>query len=416
MAFNYKYVLNPTGQVDNHILREMFEDVKTELALKAYDADVVHDTGNETVAGNKTFTGVTTVNGLNGTFIGLGRNRIINGDMVIDQRNEGASAAGASGNVFSADRWYASMTGTGRFSAQKQTSTVPTGFLNAIALTVTTNDTSIAASDFYAFQQNIEGLNLRDFLLGSASAVTFTLSFWVRSSLTGTYGVGFNNSAFNRAYVGQYTINAANTWEQKTITVAGDTTGTWLTTIGVGMRIIWDLGSGTDVQQSPNTWVAGAGTKASGNVSWIGTNGATFYLSGVQLEIGSTATNFEYVPFPELLQKCQRYYEKSYAYGVALSTNTAVDITRMTAALLAATTPETGTVTFKVEKRSTSSVSLISKAGTAGKWEWFSNTGVATERTTTVQSGGVGTRGFDVFQTAAAELWTQGHWTADAEL
>jgi hypothetical protein len=250
------------------------------------------------------------------------RNRIINGAMVIDQRNAGASvtvAAGGSG--FPVDRFYIENFQSGTITAQRST-TAPAGFINSIIHTVTVTDTP-AAGDYLFESTSIEGLNMADLGWGTASAKTVTLSFWVRSSVTGTYGIGLRNSAGNRSYVATYTINSANTFEYKTITIAGDTTGTWLTDNGLGVRIFWDLGSGSNFNGTADSWNAGSFWRASGCVNLIGNSGATFYITGVQLEVGTQATSFEYRQYGQELALCQRYYIKAksdstaYAFGPA---------------------------------------------------------------------------------------------------
>jgi hypothetical protein len=235
------------------------------------------------------------------------RSRIINGAMVIDQRNAGAAVN--TDNKFAVDRFGQRQVGGGVLSYQ-QSSTAPSGFVNSLAITVTTADASIAAGDFYQLFQRIEGFNVADLGFGTANAKTVTLSFWVQSSLTGTFGGNIVNSAVNRSYVFQYTISSANTWEYKTITIAGDTTGTWLTDNSNGLTVTWDLGSGTNFEGTANTWAAANYRRASGNVQLVGTNGATWYVTGVQLEVGTQATSFEYRQYQQELALCQRYYYK----------------------------------------------------------------------------------------------------------
>ncbi len=252
------------------------------------------------------------------------KNRIINGAMVIDQRNAGALVAGAVGNTYGVDRTLIGVfgSGTGRISAQ-QSSTAPTGFTNSLVGTVTTADASPSTYYGYAISHRIEGYNTADFGFGATGASSITLSFWVRSSITGTYCLTFCNENVDRAYATTYTINSANTWEYKTITVAGDTTGTWYKTTNAGVILVWGLGGGSGRQApSLNTWNTGAAggytiTDASGCVDWIATNGATFYITGVQLEKGSTATSFDFRAYGTELALCQRYYYKNQASGGA---------------------------------------------------------------------------------------------------
>jgi hypothetical protein len=233
------------------------------------------------------------------------RNRLINSNMVIDQRNAGAAVT--TDGAFPVDRWKQNMSGGGVISGQRST-VVPAGFTNSLGLTVSTADSSIAASDYY-LTQNIEGFNVGDLGWGTASAQTITVSFQVRSSVTGTYAVAFGNSAFNRLYVATYTVNSANTYETKTVTIPGDTSGTWLTDNGIGLRVYFDLGSGSNYNASSSgSWLgSGVGIRTSGTVNWIATSGATFYITGVQLEAGSVASPFERRDYGRELMMCQRY-------------------------------------------------------------------------------------------------------------
>jgi hypothetical protein len=235
------------------------------------------------------------------------KNRIINGAMVIDQRNAGASV-NADGS-YTLDRWRASTGAANKFSVQQNAGSItpPVGFVNYIGLTSTATTTPSGA-DEYSIEQFIEGYNISDLGFGTANAKTVTLSFWVRSSLTGTFGGVIGNGSNNRSYVYSYTISAANTWEQKSITITGDTSGTWLTTTGRGMRLSFSLGCGSTVTTAAGSWQAGYYVNPTGGVNVVGTNGATFYITGVQLEVGSSATGFEYRMYGTELANCQRYY------------------------------------------------------------------------------------------------------------
>ena len=267
-----------------------------------------------TIGTNQTATFAQTLNAPN-TF-GF-KNRIINGAMVVNQR--GGTVTSSSSGTYGVDRFTNFANGGGVFTAV-QSSTVPTGqgFVNSNLLTVTTADSSIASSDFYSYAQAIEGYNIADLQWGTASAKTVTLSFWVNSSVTGLFAVALINSDGSRCYPATYTITTANTWQQITCTVAGDTGGTWGTTTGQGIVVRYDLGSGSVNNGTANTWnTAGsyAGCRTSSTVNWIATNGATFYITGVQLEVGSTATSFDYRPYTTELQLCQRYFWRSTQNG-----------------------------------------------------------------------------------------------------
>jgi len=234
-----------------------------------------------------------------------GYNRIINGDMRIDQRNAGAAVT-ASGS-YPVDRFSVFNSTDGAFSSSRST-TAPTGFTNSLYFTTTTADASLAATQFSSALQRIEGFNIADLGWGTANAKTVTLSFWTRSSLTGTFGGSLRNSDTNRSYPFTYTISSANTWEYKTVTIPGDTTGTWLTDNGLGVSVTFGLGVGSTYSGTAGAWAAANYLSATGATSVIGTLNATWYITGVQLEVGSVATPFERRPYGTELALCQRYY------------------------------------------------------------------------------------------------------------
>jgi len=236
------------------------------------------------------------------------RNRIINGAMQIDQRNAGASVTPTDGQ-FTLDRYQMAATAASKYTCQQNAGgvTPPTGFTNYLGVTSSSAYT-VLSTDVFGIQQRIEGYNSSDFAWGTASAQTITLSFWVRSSLTGTFGGAVRGAGFTRNYVFSYTISAANTWEYKTITIAGDTSGVWLTTNGVGISLFFCIGAGANSIAAPGSWAASNTQLApTGQVSVVGTSGATFYITGVQLEAGSVATPFERRPYGTELALCQRY-------------------------------------------------------------------------------------------------------------
>ena len=276
------------------------------------------------------------------------KNRIINGAMVIDQRNNGAAVTinNAAVNQYTLDRFGAynsTSAAEGIFTVQ-QDSSVPTGqgFRNSLKVTVTTADATLSASQFYILSQRIEGFNVADLGLGTAAASTMTFSFWTRSSLTGTFGGVLQNGGQNRSYPFSYSISAANTWEQKTITLTGDTGGTWLTTNGTGLELIWGLGVGSTYLGTANAWVGSLLFGATGQVNLMATNGATFYITGVQLEKGSTATSFDYRPYGTELALCQRYLPCFTANAASQTVGSAYAST---------TTAGFATYTFKVTSR-----------------------------------------------------------------
>jgi hypothetical protein len=244
------------------------------------------------------------------------KNRIINGAMVIDQRNAGASvtASAVAANTYTIDRFAYVVTQASKFTVQQNAGSVtpPVGFGNYLGIT-SSSAYSVLTGDTFLINQSIEGFNTSDLAFGTASAATVTLSFWVRSSLTGTFGGALVNSANSRSYPFSYTISSANTWEQKSVTIAGDTSGTWVgATNGVGLRVRFGLGSGSTFTGTSGAWAAGDLVQPTGSVSVVGTNGATFYITGVQLEKGIVSTPFDFRPYGTELALCQRYYYKNF--------------------------------------------------------------------------------------------------------
>jgi hypothetical protein len=246
------------------------------------------------------------------------RNRIINGAMVIDQRNAGASVTAVDG-TYTLDRWQTYSTPASKFSVQQNAGSVtpPVGFKNYLGVT-SLSAYSVTSNDYFTVSQAIEGFNVADLEFGTANAKTITISFWVRSSLTGTFGAGVTNSAFNRSFPFSYTINSANTWEQKSVTIAGDTSGTWLTNNGRGLELDFGIGIGSTNSGTAGSWQSGWKPSVTGATSVVGTNGATWYVTGVQLEVGSVATPFESRLYGTELQLCQRYFHSSnQAYEIS---------------------------------------------------------------------------------------------------
>ena len=236
-----------------------------------------------------------------------GKNLILNGAMQVAQR--GTSAITASGTTqFPVDRFGIQQVDVGGSFTAQQSSTVPEGHSKSVVITVTGTGTP-SGGDRAILSQHVEGFNSAHLNWGTANAKTVTLSFWVRSSLTGTFGGALSNSSVNRAYPFTYSISSADTWEQKTVTISGDTSGTWLTTNGVGVRVYFGLSVGPDKSGTAGTWASADYRSATGATNLLGTNGATFYITGVQLEVGSVATPFEHRSYGEELAACQRYYQ-----------------------------------------------------------------------------------------------------------
>jgi hypothetical protein len=264
------------------------------------------------------------------------RNRIINGDCRIDQRNNGASVTVAAAGYL-LDRWNFQSTTSSRYSVQRNAGSVtpPTGFTNYAGVT-SLGAYSVPAGEQYAVFQPVEGFNVSDFAWGTANAQAVTLSFWVRSSLTGTFGGSFRNAATTRSYPFAYTISAANTWEYKTITVPGDTSGTWVTDNGIGLYLTFGFGVGSTLSGTAGAWAGTNFISATGATSVVGTNGATFYITGVQLEAGSVATPFERRDYGRELIMCQRYClvlnesgNTTFGSGIAFSATNVFDGTQI---------------------------------------------------------------------------------------
>ena len=238
------------------------------------------------------------------------KNRIINGAMVFDQRNAGASITPTNGQ-FSIDRWACFLSQASKYTVQQDAGAVtpPVGFTDYLGVTSSSAYT-VGAAEWFGIAQRIEGFNIADLGWGTANDKTVTLSFWVRSSLTGTFGGSLNNNGFTYNYPFNYTISAANTWEQKSITIVGATTGAWLTTNGSGVQVHFGLGLGSTFSGTAGAWTATSNIlSATGATSVVGTNGATWYITGVQLEVGTQATSFEYRQYQQELALCQRYYQ-----------------------------------------------------------------------------------------------------------
>ena len=251
------------------------------------------------------------------------KNRIINGAMVIDQRNAGASITASTSAAYSVDRWQTYSSPSSKFTVQQNAGSVtpPVGFTNYLGCTSSSAYT-VTSGDLFFVQQSIEGFNTTDLAFGTANAKSITLSFWAYSSLTGTFGGAIQNGATNRSYPFSYTISSANTWTQINISVAGDTGGTWIgATNAASMIVVFSLGMGSTRSGTAGAWAAGDYRSVTGATSVVGTNGATFYITGVQLEKGSTATSFDYRPYGTELALCQRYYCKSCAQGTVPGSN-----------------------------------------------------------------------------------------------
>ena len=281
------------------------------------------------------------------------KNRIINGGMDISQRGT-ASVTQSTLQQYITDRWNSFGSVTSKFSSQQNAGSVtpPVGFTNYLGNTSLSAYT-IGAGEAMLIRQYIEGLNCADLAWGTANAATVTLSFWVRSSLTGAFSGVVKNSAQTRSYPFSYTISAANTWEQKSVTIAGDTSGTWLTTNGIGIQLLFSLGAGATISGAAGAWAGSDLYAVTGATSVVGTNGATFYITGVQLEKGSTATSFDYRPYGTELALCRRYY---YRLGTS----------NYISAFNATTSRADGSLFFPVTMRA--APTALEQTGTAGDY------------------------------------------------
>jgi hypothetical protein len=347
------------------------------------------------------------------------KNRIINGDMRIDQRNAGANVTATITNVvtYTLDRMFYFATQASKMVIQQNAGSVtpPPGFSKYLGVTSSSAYT-LLSTDQFSVAQRIEGNNIVDLAWGTSSAVAATLSFWVRSSLTGTFGLAVNNSTYNRTYTANYTINSANTWEYKTITIPGDTSGTWLTDNNTGIAISFGLGAGSSLSQTPGSWGTSGAITATGSTSIVSTNGATFQITGIQLEKGSQATPFDFRSIGQEVTLCQRYYEKSYNIDVNPNTNTGqglVDVTGSTNGGGAVSMM----VYYKVPKRTTPTVTFITNDGAStGIWN-YARSGASG---TVVVTAYGGYNSMYVYTNTISLAWgvaeCYGHWLSNAEL
>jgi len=343
------------------------------------------------------------------------KNRIINGGMVINQRVPGTTVTlDTSQNYQFLDRYrfvggFSSYTNT-----VQQSTTAPSGFSTSLLWTNTASAGAISSGAYNSFQQNIEGYNIFDLAWGTADAKPITLSFWVRSSVIGTYGVTFTNGT--NYYVASYTVNTANTWEQKTVSIVGATTGTWNTSSLTGLTVKWDMGVGTTYSASAGTWGTGNIWGLTGGIKFVETNGATFYITGVQLEVGTQATSFDFRDIGRELILCQRYYEKSYEYGTVPGTNTQNGVLWSSGAQALTTSYIGMTYSWKVQKRSSPTVVAYDKAGTSGvltRWTLGSTEYDGSNYTT----GGVFDSSWQIYSSGSGNAaMLKFHFTASAEL
>ena len=351
------------------------------------------------------------------------RNRIINGDMRIDQRNVGASVTPSS-TAYVLDRWSLVISGAASKLSIQQSTTVPDGYKNSTVATVVASY-SPASNDVLVYQQAIEGFNFGDLAWGTSSAQAITISFWVRSSLIGTYSVMLLSNGTGgtyRNYIATYSISSANVWEKKTITVLGDTTGTWDTGNTTGLYLAFDLGSGSGTATTAGSWANGVARKSTGANTFVSqSNGATWYVTGVQLEQGSTATEFERRPIGTEIALCKRYYDKSYNISVAPATATRNGMVVINTEAWQNSWRAVGSAfKFSCEMRTAPpSITYYDGAGTSNRVTVLWNSATPVNGQNPTLAFDIGTSGVVTRQTGG--VTNQGsihvaHYTADAEL
>ena len=261
------------------------------------------------------------------------RNKIINGAMVLDQRNAGASVTnpGTAALAYTLDRWAVRNATDSAVNVIQSTDAPNATLSNSIELDVTAADTSIAAGQVYALQHRIEGFNVSDFGFGAAGSRNFTVSFWHKHTKTGTYCVGFTNSAGSRAYPAEYTQTVTDTWEQATITVPVDTAGTWLSTNGIGLLVYFVVSAGSDFHGTADAWAAANTFATTNQVNALDATSNFFRITGVQLEAGSVATPFEYRSYGAELALAQRYYwqQNDISWRVSYRSSTVLTSVRL---------------------------------------------------------------------------------------
>jgi hypothetical protein len=352
------------------------------------------------------------------------KNRIINGAMAIDQRGVGTLFSNANG--YTLDRWYfmrGNVSSSPVFNVQQST-TAPAAFKNSLYVTVNTSGAP-GSGNYSALFQRVEGYNCSDLGYGASGAVTTTLSFWVNCSVSGTYGVAFQNDGNSRSYIASYTINSPNTWEYKTIILPGDTTGTWLTNNATGLAVYWDLGVGTGQNTTAGSWQAGNYLGLTGGTKLSNTANATFYITGVQLEKGSQATAFDYRPFSTELQLCQRYYEKSFHLNTVPANQINGQGANVDTGILSysGTSSRNPATQFKVNKRTAPTITAYSPGGygatggnnpviyVSGTWYNYTTFSVTNQESYFVFDGSSPAN----LTTGYSYLFSFG-WTASAEL
>ena len=350
------------------------------------------------------------------------RNRIINGDMRIDQRNNGGSLTQTTGALFPVDRWKITGSVASKFSAQRNYSvTPPVGFSHHLGIN-SLSSYSVGAGEAFTITQAIEGFNVTDLAWGTALAKTVTLSFWFRSNMSGgsVFGGSLQNSASNRSYPFTFSSVTTSTWEYKTITIPGDQTGTWLTDNGAGIVLRFGLGVGASLSGTAGAWAAADYRSATGASSVVGTNAATFFITGVQLEAGTAPTPFELVPMSQELQLCQRFFQKSFPFSTAVAQNSGVYLgaTSYVVVTGGAGISPSCRVNFSLPMRATPTLIFYSPSSATANW--YNRGAVANSGAGSTPYSEVSDRGFTTFNPQVAgdavgnTIYV--HWSSDAEI
>jgi hypothetical protein len=336
---------------------------------------------------------------------GINPNLLINGAMDIDQANEAASVSVATTtSPYITDQWQVPFTGAATGLTAQQVADAPAGFLNSLKVTIGTGSATLNAGDSLQILQSIEGISCAGLNFGGANAAALSVSFWVKSNITGTFGYTLRNSAKNRSYVGTFTISAANTWQQVTAAnIGGDTSGTWLTAQGVvGLSLAVTLMSGSTGQGTAGSWQAANVLTTSSQTNLAATSTNNFQITGAKVEQSATVTAFDRRPFADELIRCLRHYEKSYDSGVAIGTNTQAG---MFGVFLPLSIANGNTIDFYnpylVHKAKTPTITLYAIGGTSGS---ISLGGV----TKTAAAIGVGRKSFSGLQNNSGGTWTAG--------
>lgn len=410
------WAAGPILRHEDTLIQQEFENVYKDIIAAGAAVDTSTMTVSSFTATNASIAAITNLTSINGTLIGMWHSRAINGEMAIDQANGGASVTNNSNtNKYSVDMWQAQgEPADGVFTMQRITTTPPAGFRYSIRTTVTTADASIGAAQSYFLLYTFEGYSLSDFSFGTSDAKQLTLSFYVRSSQTGTYSGAFLNGATNRSYPFTYVVDAANTWERESVTFTADTTGTWATDNTAGLLVYFDIGSGSTFQGTANAWAAATTVAVTGATKLISTLNATLDITGFQLERGPVASSFEFRPYPLELMMAQRYFETSYPLDVAFGTASADTGERISLTQTNTTTMQ-GNIYFKVRKRiAPTCTSYRGDDGTVNSWACRNTANTDTNRTVSLQEPTLGR--VTLVQTAAVEYQCRGHYIADSRL